>query len=204
MVVFDATMMLLAIKPNVNPPIDEATGKPVENAEARINGLIETLEKEKTKIIIPAPALSELLVRAGTDIQSIIDRIRENSVFRIEPFDTRAAIEVALMARQAIDGGSKRAHQNSVWAKIKYDRQIVAVAKVNRATVIYSDDGHVRTLGDQNKIRVVRLVDLPIPDKDRQGTFKFESKKKGITEDDSNEEKPKEEQAEFTEQAKED
>jgi predicted nucleic acid-binding protein len=196
MVVFDSSMMLLAIKPNVNPPIDEQTGKPVENAEARVNALIEELEKGKTKIIIPAPALSELLVRAGTDMQSIINRIKENAVFRIEPFDTLAAIEVAMMTRQAINGGNKRTGINSIWSKLKYDRQIVAIAKVHRATTIYSDDGDIRALGERNKIRILRLVDLPIPDKDRQSVFNFENQNKSNMEvssdlnrkDDSNEE----------------
>ncbi len=199
MVVFDSSMMLLAIKPNVNPPIDEETGKPVENAEARVNALIEKLEKEKTNIIVPAPALSELLVRAGSDTQSIINKIKENAVFRIVPFDTLAAIEVAMMTRQAINGGNKRTGINSIWAKVKYDRQIVAIAKVHRATTIYSDDGDIRALGERNKIRILRLVDLPIPEKDRQLTLNLEKRNESITEtssdlnpkDDSNEEKLK-------------
>ncbi|MBN1156933.1 hypothetical protein JXA85_04915 [Candidatus Woesearchaeota archaeon] len=200
MVVFDATMMLLAIKPNVNPPIDEETGKPVENVEARINGLIEKLEKEKTKIIIPTPVLSELLVRAGSDTQSIINKIKENAVFRIVSFDTLAAIEVAMMGRQALNGGSKRTDTNFIWAKVKYDRQIVAIAKVQRATTIYSDDGHIRTLAERNKIKTLRLVDLPIPEEDSQLTINFEKRDESITEtssdlnqkDDSNEEEFKE------------
>ena len=68
MVVFDASIMLLSIRPDdVSPPIDPSTNLPVEYAKERIDGLIEQLDKEKTKIIIPAPALSELLVRAGSD-----------------------------------------------------------------------------------------------------------------------------------------
>jgi predicted nucleic acid-binding protein len=168
-VVFDATMFLLAIKPNlVRPPLDKATGKLVDNVEVRINALIEKLSKEKTKIIIPAPALSELLVSAGSDTQSLVQEIQRNAIFRIEPFDTLAAIEVAMMTRQALNKGDKRNGANAVWAKIKYDRQIVAIAKIHRATTIYSDDEHIGTLCKRRKINIVGIADLPVPTKELQ------------------------------------
>ena len=170
MVVFDATMLLLAIKPNiVKPPIDKATGRLVDNVEVRINALIEKLEKEKSRIVVPTPALSELLVRAGSDTESLVQEIQRNAVFRIEPFDTLAAIEVAMMTRQALNGGDKRDGANAVWAKIKYDRQIVAIAKVHRATTIYSDDEHVGTLCKRHKFDFVGIADLPVPHKELQG-----------------------------------
>jgi len=46
---------------------------------------------------------------------------------------------------------------------VKYDRQIVAVAKVCGATTIYSDDKDVRTLAKTVKIDVIGLADLPLP-----------------------------------------
>jgi hypothetical protein len=46
---------------------------------------------------------------------------------------------------------------------MKYDRQIVAVAKVCGATTIYSDDKDVRTLAKTVKIEVIGLADLPLP-----------------------------------------
>lgn len=166
MVVFDATMMLLFMRPDVNAPPDPKTGLPVENAEARISALIEDLEKQKTKIIIPTPALSELLVRAGDDTPSLISIIQKNSVFRIAPFDTLAAIEVSAMTRQAIDNGGKRGGAgDSTWAKVKYDRQIIAIAKVHRATIIYSDDNHIHSHCKDTSINVIRLADIPVPQK---------------------------------------
>lgn len=152
------------MRPDVLPPIDETTGKPVNNVKERISALINHLEKEKTKIIIPAPALSELLVRAGDKMHEIVNTIEKSPVFIIEPFDTKAAIEVAIMTRQAKDGGNKKNGLDIRWAEIKYDRQIIAIAKVNRATTIYSDDKHIRSLAEKAKINVIRLVDLPIPE----------------------------------------
>ena len=54
------------------------------------------------------------------------------------------------------------------WAKVKYDRQIVAIAKVSGATAIYSDDD-VRTLGGRHGIPVLGLADLPLPAGAAQG-----------------------------------
>lgn len=183
MVAFDATMMLLLMFPDkVDKPTDSKTGLPVEHAEARIKTLIKLLEKGRTKIIIPTPVLSELLVRAGDDTMSLVERINKDPNFSIEPFDTRSAIEVAIMARKDIKGDKKSGTDPSVLtkAKIKYDRQIVAVAKVNSATILYSDDEHMIGLCKAyTKIEVKRLEDLPVPKEESQEKIPFPDKVEG-------------------------
>lgn len=175
MVVFDSTTALLALRPGVNPPLDPATGKPVENAEARIAHLIETLGKERTQIIIPTPVLSELLVGAGAAASELVFRLTRSATFRIASFDTRAAIELAEMTRAALGSGDKRGGVEAPWSKIKFDRQIVAIAKVTGATAIYSDDRDLRTFAEQQGITVVALADLPIPAAARQTELPFPS-----------------------------
>jgi len=167
-IVFDATMMLLLMRPDVRTPIGK-NGKPVEYAKERIAAFIDRLEKEKKRIILPTPALSELLVRAGSDTNSLVSTIQKSPVFRIEPFNTLAAIEVAIMTRQAIDNGDKRGGIDSTWAKVKYDRQIIAIARVHGATTIYSDDEDICVHAKTANIEVLRLEDLPIPQKMMQG-----------------------------------
>ncbi len=184
MVVFDATMMLLAIHPErIKPPINEKTGKPVEYVEARITALISQLEKAKTKIIFPSPALSELLVDSGDDMQAIVENIQKKSVFRIEPFDTLAAIETAIMTHEALGKGDKRAGIKATWAKIKYDRQIVAIAKVHHATAIYSDDSHIRKIAEQENIKVIGIADLPSLTEEQQFKFDFKQEDKTLNEE---------------------
>ena len=163
MVVIDATMLMLFIRPNVKVPGDEK-GIPIDFPRERIDALIKRLEKGRTKIIIPTPVLSEALVRAGAiESQNIIEKIAKYAVFRIEPFDTRAAIEVAALTRGALDAGSKKAGSVATWAKLKYDRQIVAVAKVTQSTHIYSDDSDISAIARKAGIPVVRLVEFPLP-----------------------------------------
>ena len=49
------------------------------------------------------------------------------------------------------------------WAKSKFDRQIVAIAKVRGAATIYSHDAGIRTVARRIGIDVLRLQDLALP-----------------------------------------
>ena len=137
MVVVDATILMLFFRPDAGVPTGPG-GAPIDFPKERIEFLIEETEKAREKVIIPTPVLSEVLVRAGpTASQKIVEDINRYSAFRIESFDARAAIEVAAMTRAALDDtGKKRGKATGPWAKIKYDRQIVAIAKVIGATAI--------------------------------------------------------------------
>lgn len=75
----------------------------------------------------------------------------------------RAAIEIAALTRDTRAKGSKRGSSDVAWAKAKYDRQIVAMAKVNGATTIYSVDKDINALAKSAKINVVGLADLSLP-----------------------------------------
>jgi hypothetical protein len=108
MVLIDATTLLLFLSPLAEPPRDPVTNLPIEHAQLRVEHLVKSLEAKRTKILVPAPALSEVLVHAGT----------------------------------AADG---------TWAKIKYDRQIVAIAKVHGVEAIYSDDGNIRSFATRHE-----------------------------------------------------
>jgi len=163
MAVIDATNLLLLLRPETRVPAGP-DGIPIDRPRERIQFLVSKLEKEKAKIIIPTPALSEALVRAGNAAsQEIIEKLQKYSVFRIESFDTRAAIEVAAMTRKALNGGNKRGVSGATWAKVKYDRQIVAIARVSGATTIYSDDDDIGALVKGTNISVIKLKDLPLP-----------------------------------------
>jgi hypothetical protein len=162
MVVFDATMLLLLLRPNSGRPTD-SSGNPVTEVEERIAYLVQRLERQKSRIIIPTPSLSEVLVHAGEAGPGIVETLTRSTVFKIMPFDTVAAVEAALMTRAALSTGDKRRGLATSWAKVKFDRQIVAIAKVARVTMIYSDDADVRALAAAEDIPVIGLAELPLP-----------------------------------------
>lgn len=164
MVVFDATTLLLLLAPDASAPRD-SNGNPVSFAKERIDGLVADLSKRKVKIIIPTPALSEALVRAGAVAgEAYLARLKKSGWFKIESFDERAAIEVAEMTRSAIDRGDKKDGSDATWAKVKYDRQIVAIAKVNSASAIYSDDINLTSFAKRAGLHVINVAELNVPD----------------------------------------
>ena len=171
MVVFDATMLMLLIHPESGSPIDATTGLPVDHVKERIAHFIEQSEKTKTKIGIPTPALSEVLVRSGPSAVKIVEKIKEFAIFEILPFDELCAIEVAFMTKNALDLGDKKSGSDETWNKIKYDRQIAAIARVHRASAIYTDDKRLRNTAASISMAAKGLADMPFPPEKAQGVL---------------------------------
>ena len=173
MVVLDATTLLYLLDPDAKAPTDPETGRSVPEVQARVKCLIDALAKDRQKIVVPTPALSELLVRAGTAGPEYLEVLGKSACFRIADFDQRAAIEVAAMIRSAIDAGNKKGGSPSSWAKIKFDRQIIAITKVAGATTIYSDDNDISRFARTEGITVIGIKDLPLPPQDLQLALSF-------------------------------
>jgi hypothetical protein len=168
MVAFDNTLLALVLHPLAKPPIDPSTNLLVSRLAERIELLLETLEEDRETIIIPTPALCEFLILAGKDGPKYLAQIDKGTIFRTEPFDMKAAIELAAMETNIRSSASGRADKRDgaqgTWAKIKFDRQIVTIAKVNGATKIYSDDEGVDKFAKRCGILVVKTWELPLPE----------------------------------------
>lgn len=153
MVAFDASFLVLTFDADAVTKIGEP------RLQERIDIFITDLQKSKTKIVIPTPALSEFLV--GCDAR-VLQSIHKHSSFRIVPFDERAAIEAAIMTKEAIHESDKKDPvQAATWNKIKFDRQIVAVAKVEGVDAIYSTDPHIMKHAQRAGIACFGIPDLP-------------------------------------------
>ena len=188
MVVIDTTIFLLMMRPETSVPVGP-NGVAVDHVQERIAYLIDHLEKTRSKIMVPTPVLSEALVGAGPiATQEIIERLSRASVFQVEPFDIRAAIEAAVSTREALTKGNKRGASKATWQKVKVDRQIAAIAKVNGATSIYSDDRTFRAIAADFGIEVIGLADLPLPPEDRQMQMDYRPPGSQKLEDESAEE----------------
>ncbi len=162
LVVFDAAFLVTLLDPQV-----KGTG----DADTRIEWLLKSLDKEKAKIVVPTPALSEVLIGAGDAAPDYLDIINKSSRFKVVPFGERAAVEVAAALREAIGAGDKKEGGRS-WAKLKFDRQIVAIATVEGAERIYSDDPDIARISKRDRIEVLSLKDLsPPPPESGQGSL---------------------------------
>ena len=85
---------------------------------------------------------------------------RRSSHFRIAPFDERAAVEHAARQRRRTSSPSGRAPVSR--PKAKFDEQIIAIAAVEQAEIIYSDDPDIaRRVTDG--VRAIGIAELPLP-----------------------------------------
>ena len=175
MAVFDATTLMLFLEPDAKAPLDPTTNKPIPNAKVRIDHLIDRLEKRRETIVIPTPALSEVLVHADEAGPQHLDILNSTSRFRIEPFDQRAAVELAAMTRGALQKGDLRSGTQATRAKLKFDRQIIAIARTQNETTIYSDDEDIEKLAEPLGIEVIPLHALSAPPEDAQGNLSLEA-----------------------------
>ncbi|WP_420966849.1 hypothetical protein [Bradyrhizobium sp. B120] len=175
MVVIDTTMAMLLFRRDVPKRITDSKGNVIDHADARVAHLVKMLDAQKSKIVIPTPVLSELLVRSSPqDSQLILEQINKLAVFRVEPFETKAAVEVAVMTRGALAAGDKKGGLTAPWQKVKFDRQIVAIAKTTQASVIYTDDDDIIAIAKSVNIPTLGLADLELPPETAQGQLPFE------------------------------
>lgn len=172
MVIMDATTLLLLLYPSASPPIDESTGLPVTKCKERIELLLQNLSQANIQVMVPTPVLSEVLVTTGADKARVLNEINNAYAFKIQPFDTLAAVEVSMLTDADLQA-NKKLTADETKAKVKYDRQIIAIAKVNGVQTIYSDDGKLGAKARSNGIVAIRMADLPLPPEPPQTQIPF-------------------------------
>ena len=106
-VAFDATVL-----------VDFFDRKLNGDRRARLDDLVATLEKSKIKIVIPTPALTEVLIRAGKAREAIYNLLVRKSAFEVAPFDAKAAMECSILLEDAWSATEKRGITKT---KFKFD-----------------------------------------------------------------------------------
>ncbi|BBU62031.1 hypothetical protein MSC49_19660 [Methylosinus sp. C49] len=180
-VAFDTNILVYFFDEQAKAPIDSTTGAPVSNCKDRLDFLIATLQRDKAKIVIPTPALGELLVKGREAAPEWLTILHKSRYFRIAGFDERAAIEFAATQAQRVASGQK--NEGATRAKAKFDDQIVAIAAVAGATVIYSDDPHIKKMAG-GRFEVIGIADLPLPPSEAQSRFEFDRQDEPTTPND--------------------
>jgi hypothetical protein len=161
LVVFDTSTLVLSLDPKARPPINESTGKPVERCKERVDLLLSNLNKSRTPILIPTPVLAEFLVKAGPEKHQMLERFTDSRNFELGNFDVKAAVEIAELLGDP-DLLKKHLDGKTTKAKIKFDRQIVAIAKTRGASPLYTDDGGLAAVARNNGIAVVMTWEIPL------------------------------------------
>ncbi|OWY33701.1 PIN domain-containing protein [Herbaspirillum aquaticum] len=154
MIIFDANIL-----------ISLATMEESELTYDRLMGLLQDLIASKTVIGVPAPAWAEFL--CGTDIATspVVMGLRKKSAIRILPFDEVAAFEAAFIHRGAMAIGKKKGAAKAPWQQVKIDRQILAIARQNQVSTIYTDDENMILEASRLGILTVQSKDIPLKQK---------------------------------------
>jgi len=102
-------------------------------------------------------------VTEGVDVQDVLTTLRGSTFIRIGDFDERAAVELAMRLRVAIQSGDLRQGMQITKNAMKFDRQIVAIALVSGARILFSDDDGVEKFASACGLATKRVTSLPVP-----------------------------------------
>lgn len=156
-VIFDTNILvplLSEIKPDFKPT-DPNTGAVITDIARRVEALIDQIDNVNGTVVIPTPVLAEFLVGIDKkEHQAHLNLIKGVSCFEIAPFDELAAIECSQMPtiqelRQMMKSDSAN--------KIKFDRQIIAIAKSLSVDEVWTHDKGVYNRCKQLGISVKTL-----------------------------------------------
>lgn len=175
MVVFDTTTILLVIDPTARPPVEPGTTTPVSRCAERVDFLLKGLSERGVRVMVPTPVIAEFLVKGGKNKVQYAQNFIASRNFVVGDFDIRAAIELVHLNDPDLSSG-KQLDPIVTKAKIKFDRQVVAIAKVEGADTLYTHDTGLRDVALANGLRVVMTWELPLPPQASQGELNLEAK----------------------------
>lgn len=170
----DSSALALLINPDANPPHDPGTGQPVTNAAGRVRHFLKGLAPNDT-IIVPTPVLAEILVVADLGGPQTLAEISKSARIRTKAFGDRAAIETAALTQEAVLRGDKRSGSAAPYQKIKVDRQIIAIARIEQSTRLYADDLNLIKFAKHLGMDVFSTWDLPEPPEEPRDLFSLAS-----------------------------
>lgn len=170
-VAVDNSILTLILYPQAKATPNPATGKPVDDLASRLKSMITRHEENGDTIIIPTPVLTETFISLNSDPSILLDKLSALSVFHLYPFDMRAALMLAKLSNSEISK-SERRRGIAPYQKVKFDRQIVSIALVADAEVLYTDDKSQSYFAESAGLKVVHSWDLDIADRFRQKDFK--------------------------------
>jgi predicted nucleic acid-binding protein len=171
---FDNTFLSILLNPNGQIPLDPQTGQPVVMARQRAESVVEALGKSRQKIVLPTPAIAELLTAIGPDAQQYVSIIGRSRLFELASFDPRCAIELACLNRDVFSIHDPKTGAEP-YQKVKIDRQIIAILKVAGVETVYTDDEGFAKRARLCGMIPVSTAELPLPSENRQRKLAFDA-----------------------------
>lgn len=139
-----------------------------------MEGLVAELSHKREPIGVPAQVWAEFLEAASQEEAETSVKLLKSNAFALLSYDMRCAIETAVVAKQgqAVRKNAKGVKRDR--QAVKVDWQIIAIAKVNGARLLLSNDGPMTAEAIRQGINCMKISERPIPDNGRQHSMRFE------------------------------
>lgn len=159
--VVDANVLMHILK--VSGPNDltcPRTGKIVDNPEGRAEALLDLMTAKADRILIPTPALSEILVRVEDhDLhREYLSLINSMACFDLISFDAISAINCAQLVNNSELKQLKGVEDDK--KKISFDRQIIAMTQAYGGDELWTHDKKMLAKAEAVGIVVKSLADV--------------------------------------------
>ncbi|WP_422102003.1 hypothetical protein [Vreelandella sp.] len=136
------------------------TGKIVDNPEGRAETLLDLMATKADRILIPTPALSEILVRVEDhDLhREYLTLINSMACFDLISFDAISAINCAQLVNNSELKQLKGVEDDK--KKISFDRQIIAMTQAHGGDELWTHDKKMLMKAEAVGIAVKSLADV--------------------------------------------
>lgn len=161
-VVLDSSILISAFDPSAAPAPD-LEGKAVSYAVERIQYFVDSSAHHDRQILLPTPVIAELLSASNVEEDALTEALIGNSAFLIAGYDQRAAIINAQMNKNATASGNLKAGSEQPRQIVKFDRQILAIAKLHGASAVYCGDKNMAAHARHYGLSPLCAVDMELP-----------------------------------------
>lgn len=157
----DNNILIQILAPNKTGLVHPEKRAALDRVDERAQAFVAEAERKNALILIPAPVLAEFLIGVeASKYQEYLDVLNGSACFDVVDFDTAAAIECAqLPSRKELDQISPE----QIASKLKYDRQIVAIALAAMTDEVWSHDDSLRKIASARGLTVKSLADIEPP-----------------------------------------
>lgn len=137
-----------------------------DSLETRFDLMLSSLEEQGAEVMIPSTVLAEILCASRINQESALNTLNQETVFRIVGFGQKAAEEFGKLFR----GYNRTSTDRNV---LKFDLQILAIAKTEAVDVIYSSDSGLQKQAQKIGIKTYSFQTLPRPPRPAQASFQL-------------------------------
>ncbi|WP_447044082.1 hypothetical protein [Vreelandella sp. H-I2] len=159
-IVVDANVLMQILKQGGrNDLFCPRTNQLVDRPERRAEGLLDLMKERSDRIIIPAPAFSEILVRIDEHLHhEYLQVINNTACLELISFDPISAIECARLVnnselKQVVSSEDDK-------KKISFDRQIIAICVAHQADELWTHDKKMLKKAESIGLKVKSLFDI--------------------------------------------